>query len=345
MNFIRSDKNSQQLSLKTFIPKHLIEYLCSDCKRFRIFDPASTLYCYLFQVMNACSCKTTLLYFNIQRQKLGLKKTSLNSSAYVKAKKRLCLTKLKEILTYTGNKIDESAKPWRFKDRDILLGDGTVLNLEDTEENKKVFPLTYRRGKQHGFPKLRLLALFSANSGAFIDGEIGAFCGKGQGETTLLRNMLGRVKKGSILVLDRFFTNYNMQYLIRSNGLDYVIRYRDKKAKKLLGKKSDIDVELKKLDKGTDSYFLEDAPKRMKVRIVRSTINRKGFRSSSLYIVTNLFKENGFSKKDIEQIYLSRWNVETDIRHLKTTLTASNLRSKSAEESKKKHGFIYSLII
>ena len=174
---------------------------------------------------------------------------------------------------------------------------------------------------------MRLMGLFSASSGAFIDGEIGSYCGKGQGETSLLKKILGSLTKKSILVLDKYFTSLLLQHEFLNAEVDYVIRARDKNAKKYLKAKSDIIVEIKACGKTN--------PKDIRIRYIKSSIKREGFRTVSIYILTNLFIEDGFSKKDIEELYLKRWGVELDIRHLKTTLEATLLRSKSPEQARK----------
>jgi len=85
-------------------------------------------------------------------------------------------------------------------------------------------------------PKLRLLGLFCGTTGAYLDGELCPYSGKGNAETSLMLNLVHRVKPGSILVLDRFFTSPHMQSTFKTKGIDYVIRSRDKFAKKVLGR-------------------------------------------------------------------------------------------------------------
>jgi hypothetical protein len=327
-------------SFSNFISRKLINYLCEECERFRVFDPSSTLFCFLFQVINSCSAKSTLLNFNIQRSMNNLKLVSMNTAAYTVAKKRLCEEKLKYIARKIGEDIDNKSSCWRFKDRDVFLGDGTVINLEDTQSIKKEFPINLRRGVQQGLPKMRLLCFFSASSGAFIDGEIGSYCGKGQAETSLLRKMLSRIRPKSILVLDRFFTSFDLRELIINDEKEYVIRSRDKIAKLYLKRRSDIQINELPF-RGKKGLIP------IKSRYIKSTIKRAGFRTAKIYIVTSLLNEDGFTKQDIELLYLKRWGVELDIRNLKQTLAATQLRSKSSIMAKKElwvHLIAYNLV-
>lgn len=329
MNSTISNINSQQLNLKNFISKKNLEYLATDCERFRIFDPVSTLYCFLYQVLTQCSSKSALANFNVQRSKLGMKLTSMNTSAFTKAKKRLSESKLLEILRATGKEIDKNASNWNWKNKDVYLVDGTIINLEDTKKIKDEYPLTFAKGKAQGQPKLRLLGLFSLSSGAFLDGEIGKYSGKGQSETTMIQRMLSRIKPRSVLILDRFFTSYFLQNQFLDSKIDYVIRGRDNFVKKNLGRRQDKIVELKSPSLSKyPSYKGKIYRKAIKVRFIKSSIKREGFRAATIYIMTSFLDQQKYSKFDIEKLYLARWGVELDIRNLKCTLDASQLRSK-----------------
>ena len=81
--------NSHKITLKNFISNDLISSLMDDCKRKRIFDPATTLYCFLHQVLSGCSGIGAVINLNIQRKKEGLKLASINTAAFTCAKKKL----------------------------------------------------------------------------------------------------------------------------------------------------------------------------------------------------------------------------------------------------------------
>jgi len=308
-------QSRHEFSFSKLIPQRLINDLCADTQRFRIFDPASTLFCFLYQVLADCSAKETLLNFNLRRAHQGLKAVSMNTSSYVRAKARLSEEKVKSMARNLGLGLQVNIQDQLFKGREVLLGDGTTLNLEDTDQIKKVFPPTMRLGRQQSAPKMRCLFLFNALTGCFIDGAVGSYSGKGQGEMSLLKRLLDRLRPETILVLDRFFMGTNFRKILSDQSLDYVIRTKDSVAKKRLGSSCDVVV-------------IESNGQR--VRYIKSTKEQRGFRSSTYYFVTTLFEKNGFSKKDIELLYARRWGVETDIRHLKQTLKASGLRSQTS---------------
>jgi hypothetical protein len=279
---------------------------------------------------------------------MGMKLVSMNSSAFTKAKARISESKLYEMVKSSGRDIDKKSGLWKWKERNVYLVDGTVLNLEDTPKINKEYPKTFSKGKSQGQPKMRLLGLFSMSSGAFLDAEIGKYSGKGQAETTLIQKMISRIRPRSVLVLDRFFTSFFLQSLFLDSEIDYVIRGRDKFSKKVLGNKTDKTIELRNPGISKyQSYSKNCFPEKIKVRVIKSSIKRKGFRVASIYIMTSFTNQKEFSKSEIEKLYLARWGVELDLRNLKCTLGAGEIKSKTPDMAKKElwvHLLAYNLV-
>jgi len=274
-----------------------------------------------------------LVNFNINRLKEGKKATSLSTAAYCRAKSRLSKKSLMKIAIDVGRKIDEYAENWKNKERDIYFADGSIIQLQDTKQNRKKYPRIKYKGVEVGMPKFRVLALISATSGAFVDGVISGYSGKGQAETSSLLQLLDRIKKGSVIVLDRFFTSLSLQAILQDYGINYVIRGREKFVRKHLGRKNDKVITLKKKMPRSDCIYLGlDHHQYITLRLIKSSLKRKGFRTINLFILTSLLDEK---REIIEQIYLKRWNVELDIRNIKTTMNSEQLRSKTPEGAEK----------
>lgn len=322
--------------LKNLIPKDLLTKLETEKTRFRVFDPTTTLYLFLQQILRGISCKGVLAGFNLERTSKGIKPISMSTAAFTRAKMRLNEDTIKEIALKSGASLRKKSHEWDWKGKKSYLIDGTVINLEDTDEIKKEYPLTFANGKPQGQPKLRLLGAFDGATGAFLDGEIGGYSGKGQSETTLIRKLLTRLESGSVLILDRFFTSFFLQDIFLKEGFDYVIRGRDKTLRPLMGKSHDKVINLKRPQiRGHQNYSKENSSPSLKVRVIKSTIKRAGYRPSVVYIMTSFLDKKTYSIKDLEELYLSRWNVELDIRHIKTTLNGNLLRSKSPSMARK----------
>ena len=67
------------------------------------------------------------------------------------------------------------------------------------------------------------------------------------------------------------------------------------------------------------------------VRELRYKLNKKGFRSNEITIVTTLIDPIQYSKTEIAKLYGLRWEIETNIRYLKITLGMDTLHSKTVD--------------
>jgi len=72
-------------------------------------------------------------------------------------------------------------------------------------------------------------------------------------------------------------------------------------------------------------------PEKLTVREVRRTITRPGFRPVTLTIVTTLLDPVLYPADELFALRLRRWDVETDLRHLKTTMGMEVLNCKTVE--------------
>jgi Transposase DDE domain len=72
-------------------------------------------------------------------------------------------------------------------------------------------------------------------------------------------------------------------------------------------------------------------PAKLTVREIRRTLTRPGFRPVTLTIVTTLLDPGAYPAEELFTLRLRRWDVETDIRHLKTSMGMEILHCQSVE--------------
>ncbi len=75
----------------------------------------------------------------------------------------------------------------------------------------------------------------------------------------------------------------------------------------------------------------EGLPKLLRVRELRYRITRRGFRSREVTLVTTLLDPERYPKKAVAELYGLRWQVETNLRHLKATMRMDILRCQTAD--------------
>jgi len=79
----------------------------------------------------------------------------------------------------------------------------------------------------------------------------------------------------------------------------------------------------------------EELPDSIRVREIQYEVTVKGFRTSVITIVTTLLDNKKYSLKNIADLYLKHWNIETNILYLKTYLKMDVLKTKTPENIKK----------
>ncbi len=70
-------------------------------------------------------------------------------------------------------------------------------------------------------------------------------------------------------------------------------------------------------------------PESLEVREVRYRVDRKGFRVEMITFVTTLVDAQRYTRKDLADLFLARWGIETNFAHLKTTMGLDVLTCKT----------------
>jgi len=167
--------------------------------------------------------------------------------------------------------------------------------------------------------------------------EMGPYAGKETGETALLRQLFDRLRRGDVLLADRYYCSYFMIALLSQLGVDFVVRLHqcrttDFRYGDRLGRGDHIVTWLRPArPEWMDQETYERMPPWLRVREVHVQVNQPGFRVESLVVVTTLTNADAYSRDDLAELYHRRWLVELDIRAIKISLGMDVLRCKSPE--------------
>ena len=214
--------------------------------------------------------------------------------------------------------------------RPIRLVDGSGMRLADTPKNRAAFPPPTNQPKDTGFPHLKVVVLFSLQSGAVLAHCIGSLL---HHELRLFLGLRQWLKPGDILVMDRAYGVYLVAAWLNRLGVDLVARQPN-------SRKIDFRKALKRLGP-LDALFVWDKPTKqspllrrwewlalpshLTVRVVRARIQRPGFRIRALTVVTTLLDPQLYSAQEIMEAYLQCWRMEMCFDDLKTTLQMESL--------------------
>ncbi len=99
--------------------------------------------------------------------------------------------------------------------------------------------------------------------------------------------------------------------------------------------------------KGLSLEEFAQIPKPFTIRVIKYYIPSPGFRTSSVILATTLLDSKVYPTTEIMRLYGQRWQVELNLRHLKTTLDMDILRGKTPEIVRKEiyaHLLAYNLL-
>lgn len=310
-----------------------VEALLPD-HRERQFPPTETLSMFIAQTLSADgSCQQAVDDAAVKRLVGGLKPCSTNTSGYCQARARLPLPIISTLVRQTGKIIaeDSAATWWHWRNRQVRLVDGATVTLPDTPENQNAYPQPNSQKAGLGFPICRLVALLCLGSGALLDTATGPCKGKGGDEQTLLRSMLDTLKRDEILLGDAFYPTYFLLCELRHRGIEGLFeqhgarkRSTDFRKGEKLGVRDHLII-LTKPQKKPD-WMDQDTYDR-----TPATLTVREFKADSKIMVTTFLCPKVAPKSALKVLYRSRWNIELDLRNIKTTLGMEILSCKTPE--------------
>ena len=322
-----------------------------------VYTPPLTLWAFLSQMLHKGeqrSCTAAVARVVVLLVALGRKPCSSNTGAYCRARAKLP-EPLIQRLTLRMAQGCEDAVPssWLWHGRHVKPVDGTTVSMPDTEANQAEYPQQAAQEEGVGFPLVRMVVLFSLATGMLCDMAMGPYQGKETGEPALFRELFGRLKADDIVLGDRCYCSYFMIALLKELGVDFVVRLHqartaDFRRGRRLGT-GDHRVEWIRPARPTwmDEETYERMPEAIALREVLVQVDRPGFRTESLVVVTTLCDAEEYTRKEIAELYRDRWLAELDIRAIKITLAMDVLRCKTPEMVRREvwtHLLAYNLI-
>jgi putative transposase len=307
--------------------------------RVRMYTPLVTLWTFLTQVLDADhSCRKAVSSLTAFLVSQGQPAASPDTSNYCKARKRLPLSFIVRLVRKIGELLEQKASSaWLWKGRSVHMVDGSTASMLDTPANQRAYPQPVSQKPSVGFPLARFVAIISLATGAVLDVALGPCLGKRTGETSLLRTLLRRMKKGSILLGDRSFASYFGIAELLEREIDGVFRMHqrrkvDFRRGRCLGFTDHIVI-WQKPDRPEwmDEATYAQMPDEIQVRELRFRVDQPGYRVDEIVLVTTLLDAVVYTKEDLADLFLRRWNIELDLRSIKIVMQMDVLRCKTPD--------------
>ena len=333
--------------LKNLLPARSILAVCRRVgQKFRdgVLTPVNTVYVFLLQVLHGNMAMSGLS---------RLAGVQFTASGYCQARSRLkleLLAGLFEVVTGALRQAGEAVGLWH-KHR-VFHIDGTGVSMPDEEELQAHFGQPGNQSKGCGFPVAHLLAMFDAATGFVLELIAAPLRTHDLADCPLMHPKLSA---GDVLIGDRGFCSYAHLCLLLQRNLHGLFRLHHRvlvsfragrrwspisrgikgqphsRWVKKLGWWDQLVEWFKPKDcpPWMDKKTYDSLPRSIIVREFRYRVNQPGFRVRDVTAVTTLTDPTRYPKEELAELYLARWRVECNLKHLKITLGMDVLKSQS----------------
>lgn len=326
-----------------------------------ILTPGETLRLFVRQIAHgnvACSAVRHLAEANF------------SDSAWCQARDRLPIELIHQVhrrlIDETRDQLDSTGSigdgSYRWRGHRVFVVDGTSDNMPDTPPLRQHYgvPSVCREGL--GFPTAHLMLLMDHRSGLLIDCIDSPM---NTHDASIAPQTHQHLSGGDILLGDDAFGGWAHLALLLQANLHAVMPAHHKrivdftpdrphahprkgKSGKRTGKVRSRMIQALGREDQLVEYFKPPCkpqwideqrwtqlPDSITVREIRRTVKRHGFRPITVTIVTTLLDPDLYPADDLVELRLTRWMVETNIRHLKRTLGMDKLKCKTLDGVRK----------
>jgi hypothetical protein len=265
---------------------------------------------------------------------------SQDTGAYCQARQRLPEKLLQQLFTKVAQGLqDKVTRECLWCGRHVKVIDGSTVSMPDTHFNQQAYPQPSTQAPGCGFPIAKIGVLFSLSTGAAIALVIDVL---NTHDTKLARRLYEFMNPDDVLLGDRAFCSYADLAFLKKRQADAVFRKHQGRKQELRHGKivgsHDKQVVWHKPEtcpKGLTKEEFATLPLTLTVREVHYYVAIPGFRTQQVSLITTLLETKAYSTLELVKLYGFRWDVELDLKHLKTTLGMDILRSKSPEMVRK----------
>jgi Transposase DDE domain len=321
--------------------------------RQRELDPATTLALFVQQVVHGNSPCTEVRH---------IAGKDFSASAWCQARSRLPLSVYQSMLT----RVCDAALPLTGQKDHLWRGhrafavDGSSFSMPDTPELREAFGGPQGQARGCGFPVAHLLVMFNVATGLLVDAAASAMHGS---DVSQAAGLHAHLDEGDVLIGDDAFAGWAHFALLLQAKLhalfpnhhrrivDFTPRRphtRDGGKGAAAGLPRSRWIERLGMDDQLVEWFKPESrpawmtlqqydalPDSIIVREIRRNVRHEDGRTIIVTVVTTLLDPDKYPADAVVELRMRRWEVETNIRHLKTTMGLDVLRCKSEDGVRK----------
>lgn len=306
----------------------------------RLYPPLVVLWGFVFQRLQADhSCDGFVSTYLCPQQPAawrqglpqGRQAPSENTGGYCKARRRLPLSVAQGALRHTAEALQaewgQDGLWWGWR---VILMDGSTLRLEAEAELLEHYgTATNQHGACH-WPILRLVAGFDLFGGGLWGVAEGAYR---RSEHSLAVELIDQLDADCLYVGDRNFGVYHILQVVRAAHSQALLRLKVTQARRLGGRalRQGCDLQVIWSPSPHDEVEPDRPTPAIRGRLIYVRLQKDGFRPIDLYLFTTLTDPQWYPAAELVALYGQRWQVELDLRHVKTTLDMEQLQGQSVD--------------
>lgn len=262
--------------------------------------------------------------YQIQLPESLRKDISLNTAAYSKARDRLPLSVTHEL--FKSARIQDAENTYtNWHGYRVYLGDGTYLQMQDTDDIRRQYDIKNKGESTEGYPQGLLEVLIERGTGQIYTYRL---TNRHTSELPLLYDMIDEIPKGAILLLDDLYNCFEIISKCKRSGIEIVVPAKREKQFELIEHITEgDDIILKRTPKNRSKWLTEnEEPGNILLRRIECKSP-----DGSEYLLYTTILDKTIEKDEFQLLYLTRWDVEIGIREVKTIMDINILRSKTPE--------------
>jgi hypothetical protein len=307
-----------------------------------------TLYLFLLPILHGNTAGPHVVQFG---------RWTFTDSAYCQARKRLPLRvfhRLLEWIAQAGRRATAADHRW-FGHR-VWVMDGSSFSMPDTPELQAAFGQPGNQRPGCGFPVARWLALFDVATGMLLRSATAPLRWHEMARCPALSDDL---EAGDVVLVDRGLSSYAHLAILAMRRLHGLFRAHQRRIvdftpgrpragawefdspaglprSRWLRAQGDADqivVWYKPKSKPTWMPAEDYAalPAELVVRELRYRVESPGFRAGEVTVVTTLLDAAAYPAAEVAMLYLRRWLVEVNFKHIKITMKMDVLRCETVD--------------
>ena len=314
--------------------------------RQRTLDPVRTLRAFVCQIAHGNAAMAFV------RRRMG---NEFSESAYCQARARLPVSVVRAVSDDFTARAMGSIDDGLWRGHRTLLIDGTGILTPDAPELRELLGVNSVYQPGCGLPSASTLAVFDARR----DLLLGMHAASAQtGDAAHMDKVQPLLRPGDVVVGDRGLCSYVQLARLCAAGVHGVFRMSGSRTMPFPAKRgqrqrrsysrhraqepllvtlideNDQIVEIVKPHNRPGHVPPEEfakVPSKMVVRAVRYRVEQAGWRSQSVTLITDLLDARTYPAKELAEVYLSRWRIEVNLRHIKRTLGMNRLKCRSID--------------